>query len=146
MRRPLLLLALIWASFIVIIPFAAMGDTSFLHIASHLIQLPLLGAAALLAWRLRRAATTRAQRVLGWVLSVTVPVAFVCILLELAVAVVRLGQDGWANKDTADIWQEGPHFVIANLTVPSMMLSMLAVLILVVVVAVQSRRRLEPVG
>lgn len=39
MRRPLILLALIWSTFIAIFPFAAAGDTSFLHIGSHLIQL-----------------------------------------------------------------------------------------------------------
>lgn len=94
MRRPLILLALIWATFIAIFPFAAAGDTSFLHIESHLIQLGLLGPAALVAWRFRRAATTRTQRVLGWILSVTVPLAFACVLAELVTAIVRLAQDG----------------------------------------------------
>lgn len=99
MRRPLILLALIWATFVVIFPFAAAGDTSFLHIGSHLIQLALLGPAALVAWRFRQAATTRAQRALGWILSVTVPLAFACVLAELVTAIApprpgRLGQQG----------------------------------------------------
>lgn len=146
MRRPLLLLVLIWASFIVIFPFAAAGDTSFHHIAAHLVQLPLLGIATVIAWRFRGEATRTAQRVLGWVLSVTVPTAFAGVAGELAVAVMRLGQDGWVNKDTADMFEGGAHFAIANLTVPAMMLSMVAALALVVMVAVQGRRRLEAVG
>lgn len=145
MRRPLILLALIWATFVVIFPFAAAGDTSFLHIGSHLIQLALLGPAALVAWRFRQAATTRAQRALGWILSVTVPLAFACVLAELVTAIARLAQDGWVNKDTADIWEHGTHFHIANITVPAMMLSMLTALVLVVTASVQGRRRLESV-
>lgn len=146
MGRPLYLLGLIWASFLVILPFAAFGDTSFLHIASHLVQLPLLAAASVLAWRSRRAAVGQAQRILTWVLSVSVPVAFLAILAELAIAVLRLREDGWVNRDTADVWEEGPHFVVANLTVPAMMLSMLTVLALVITALLTGRRRLEPVG
>ena len=146
MRHSLLLLALIWASFLVIFPFAAAGDTSVLHIGSHLIQLALLGAASVVAWRSRSASTARTQRIVVGILAVTVPVAFVCILAELAVAVVRLGQDGWVNRDTADVWEEGPHYVITSVTIPAMMLSMAAVVVLVILVAVQRRRAHTPVA
>jgi hypothetical protein len=101
--------------------------------------------ATVVAWRSRQATATRAQQVLIWILSVTVPLAVLGIALELLTAVVRLGQDGWVNRDTADVWVQGPHAVVANLTIPSLMISMLAVLVLVVTVAVQGRRRLESV-
>ena len=145
MQRPLLMLALIWVSFLLVFPFAAQGDTSYLHISAHSLQLPLLGFATALVWRSRQAAATRAQQVLIWILSVTVPLAVLGVALELLTAVVRLGQDGWVNRDTADVWVQGPHAVVANLTIPSLMISMLAVLVLVVTVAVQRRRRLESV-
>lgn len=145
MQRPLLLLGLIWVSFLLVFPFAAQGDTSYLHISAHSLQLPLLVLAMVGAWRSRQATTTRAQKVLTWILSVSVPLAALGIALELLTAVVRLGQDGWVNKDTADVWVQGPHAVVANLTIPSLMLSMLAVLALVVTTGMQGRRRLERV-
>jgi hypothetical protein len=145
-RIPLILLGLVWAAFLTLFPFAAAGDTSFLHIAAHLVQLPLLLGATVLAWRHRRATVTRAQRMLGWVLSVSVPAAVLGVTLELVTAVVRLAEDGWVNKDTADVFVRGPHAVVATLTVPSMMLSMLGALALVAVAAVQGRRRLETVA
>lgn len=143
MRTPLTLLGLVWIAFLTIFPFAAAGDTSFLHIAAHLVQLPLLVVATLVAWRQRRGATTRVQRALGWVLSVSVPAAVVGVGLELVTAVVRLAEDGWVNKDTADVFECGPHAVVASLTIPSMMISMIAVLALVLVVGL---RRRSPVG
>jgi hypothetical protein len=142
-RTPLTLLGLVWIAFLTIFPFAAAGDTSFLHIAAHLVQLPLLVVATRLAWRQRRGATTRVQRALGWVLSVSVPAAVVGVGLELVTAVVRLAEDGWVNKDTADVFESGPHAVVASLTIPSMMISMIAVLALVLVVGL---RRRSPVG
>jgi heme/copper-type cytochrome/quinol oxidase subunit 2 len=145
-RTPLILLGLVWIAFLVIFPFAAAGDTSFLHIGAHLVQLPLLLAATLLAWRQRRAAVTRAQRMVSWVLSVSVPAAVVGVGLELVTAVVRLAEDGWVNQDTADVWERGPHAVVASLTIPSMMVSMLAVLALAVTTAVQGRRHSETDG
>ena len=67
---------------------------------------------------------------------------------EVAQALDRLGregvhrlEDGWENKDTADIWVEGPHAIIANITVPAILLSMLTMLVLLLTVAVQERRR-----
>ncbi|HRA03811.1 MAG TPA: hypothetical protein PK963_00325, partial [Arachnia sp.] len=53
MSRPLTLLALVWAPFLSIFVFASQGDTSALHIASHLLALALLIPASLLAWRMR---------------------------------------------------------------------------------------------
>ena len=143
MRTPLTLLGLVWIAFLTIFPFAAAGDTSFLHIAAHLVQLPLLVAATLLAWRQRRRATTRVQHALGWVLAVSVPAAVVGVGLELVTAVVRLAEDGWVNRDTADVFESGPHALVASLTGPSMMFSMLAVLAPVRVVGL---RRRSPVG
>lgn len=145
MKRPLLLLALVWASFLVFLPFAAAGDTSLLHISAHVIQLPMLIFAVLAVWRFRATATTRTPRVLGWVLSVTLPLAVVAISVELISALVRLGQDGWVNRATPDIWETGVHYWAASLAVPALMLSMLAVLVLVLTSAVQGRRRLESV-
>lgn len=143
MRTPLTLLGLVWIAFLTVFPFAAAGDTSFLHIAAHLVQLPLLVVATLVAWCQRRGATTRVQSALGWVLSVSVPGAVVGVGLELVTAVVRLAEDGWVNKDTADVFESGPHAVVASLTIPSMMISMIAVLALVLVVGL---RRRSPVG
>ncbi len=140
MRIPLVLLALVWTAFVVIFPFAAAGDTSYLHIGAHLVQLPLLLLATALAWRYRRTAVTRPQRALGWVLSVSVPAAVVGVGLELVTAVVRLAEDGWVNQDTADVFEEGPHAAVASLTIPSLMISMVAVLALVVVASVRGRR------
>ena len=42
MSRPLTLLALVWAPFLSIFVFASQGDTSALHITSHLLALALL--------------------------------------------------------------------------------------------------------
>lgn len=145
MRHLLLLLGLVWAAFLTIIPFAALGDTSYLHITAHLVQLPLLAAATVLAWRQRGSAASSAQRALGWVLSVSIPAAALGVGLELVTAVVRLRDDGWVNLDTADVWERGPHAVVANLTIPSLIISMLVALALVVTTAVQGHRRLERV-
>lgn len=144
MHRPLLLAALVWASFLIILPFAAAGDTSYLHIGSHLIQLALLGVASVIAWRFRGTATATGPRVMGALLALSVPAAFVCILAELVVAVMRLGHDGWVNRDTADVWEEGPHFAISAVTIPAVMISMAVSAVLVIAVAVQARRRREP--
>lgn len=146
MRHPFLLLGLVWAAFLVIFPFAAQGDTSYLHITAHLVQLPLLGVATALVWRSRRSMPHRAQRSLGWVLSVSVPAAAVGVILELVTAIVRLRDDGWVNRDTADVWEHGTHAMVANLTIPSLMISMLLTLVLVVTAAVQNRRRPEQGG
>ena len=62
---------------------------------------------------------------------------------ELATALARFADDGFVNRDTADVWVSGPHFHAANVTIPSMMLAMVTVLVLAVTVAVQGRSRKE---
>ncbi len=146
MKRPVLIAVLAWAAFFAFIFFASLGDSSFPHIAAHVVQLALLVPAVRLIWQMKKVLPTRLQRVLSWSLSVTLPLAVVGISIELVAAVVRLGQDGWVNKETHDIWEHGAHMWAANLTVPSLMLSMVASLVLVAAAAIQRRRRLEPVG
>lgn len=131
MNRPLLLAALVWLPFVSIFGFAALGDRSHPHLAFHVVALGLLLPAAVLAWRTRSTAATRTRRALGWVLVVSVPVAVVGHLLELAVAVERFAADGWVDRDTSDLWVSGPHQWAANVTIPAMMLSMLVSLALV---------------
>ena len=141
MRRVSLLTALVLATFIAFITFASLpGDTSLQHTGAHVVQLPLIGTAAVYAWRIRPEAVKRAQKVMLWIVSVTTPLAFIGIAGELVTAIIRFGEDNWENKDTADIWVEGPHAIIANMTVPAVMLSILTALILLVTVAVQERR------
>ena len=144
MSRPLTLLALVWAPFLSIFVFASQGDTSALHISSHLLALALLVPATVLVWRMRPEAPTAASRWILSLMSATVPIAVLGHVGELAVAIQRLARDGWVNRDTADIWVAGPHVWAANVTVPSMMASMLAVLVLAVATSVARRRRLEP--
>lgn len=145
MKRHWVLVALIWSPFLSIFGFASLGDSSYPHIAFHLFALALLVPAAVLARRAGSATASRTQRVLGRVLFVSLPLAVLGHLLELGAAVVRFGQDGWVNRDTADVWEEGPHLWASNLTVPVMMVSMLAVGALAVATELRSRRRLEPV-
>jgi hypothetical protein len=54
----------------------------------------------------------------------------------------RLVDEDWANVETDDIFEEGLHAWAANLTVPMMMISMLAALALFVVTVVQGRSAL----
>jgi len=131
MSRPLTLLALVWAPFLSIFVFASQGDTSALHISAHILALALLVPASLLAWRMRREAPGRASRWILTILAGSVPVAVLGHAGELAVAVLRLAEDGWVNLDTADIWGHGPHVTIASVTIPAMMLSMLLTVALV---------------
>lgn len=141
MSRPLTVLALVWVPFLSIFFFAAQGDTSALHISSHLLALALLIPAAIMVWRLRSAATRGVRRWTLLVLAVSVPAAVVGHTGELAVAVVRLAQDGWVNLDTHDVWEAGPHMWIANLTIPAMMLSMVASVVLVLTTALGRGRQ-----
>ena len=124
MSRPLTLLALLWVPFLSIFAFASQGDTSALHIASHLFALALLVPASVLVWRMRSEARTTSSRWILTALLVTVPVAVLGHLGELVVAVDRLAQDGWVNRDTADIWEHGPHVTISTVTIPAVMLSL----------------------
>lgn len=143
MRRALLVVALVWVPFLSIFGFAAIGDSSHPHIAFHLVAIPLLVSAFVVCRRLRHEGG-RAVRVVTSVLLVTVALAVAGHLAELAVALARFAQDGFANRDTADLWEHGPHVWASNVTVPAMMLSMLGSVVLVVVGAVARRRRPEP--
>lgn len=103
-------------------------------------------ALTLLAWaliELRRTArllpTGRLRRVLTLVLFVSLLLAMVGHGVELVAAMARLVEEGWANVDTDDIFEEGVHAWAANLTVPMMMISMLTALALVVVTTVHRR-------
>jgi len=133
MSRPLTLLALVWAPFLSIFVFASQGDTSALHISAHLLALALLVPATVLVWRMRPEAPTAASRWVLSLMSATVPIAVLGHVGELAVAIQRLARDGWVNRDTADIWEQGPHVTISNVTIPALMLSMLLTAALVVV-------------
>ena len=132
MSRRLTLLALVWAPFLSIFAFASQGDTSALHIASHLLALALLIPASLLAWRTARRSTSRGSRWILTALSVSVALAVLGHAGELYVAVHRLAKDGWVNLDTADVWEHGPHVTIASVTIPAMMVSMLLTIVSVV--------------
>lgn len=150
MKRPLVLVALVWVPFVSIFGFAspaladAVGD-SHPHVAFHVFSPALLVGALVLARRMVHEAATRSQRVLLRVLLVTVSVAVVGNLVELVAAVRRLAADGWQSLRTPDVF-EGPglHQVGANLTIPGLMVSMLLVLAFALTAALQGRRRLEP--
>jgi hypothetical protein len=148
MRLPLLVLALTWVPFLSLFAFASpavsgsLGD-SYPHIAFHLFSPALLATAFVVTRRFLRTAPTRLQRVLAGVLVVTLPLAVVGNILELATAVLRFAEDGWVSRPTPDIFETGAHAWAANITVPAHMLSMVTGLVLVVAVAVQGTRRLE---
>jgi hypothetical protein len=145
MRRLSLLTALIWTPFVSIFVFAAQGDNSFWHISFHLFALPLLSLACRVAWLVRQTAVSTVQRVLAGILRFTVPLAVLGHALELVTAVARLARDDWRNRDTADLWERGPHVWASSLTIPAMLISMVVVLVLTAFTAVQARRLLEPV-
>lgn len=138
-RRTLLLVALVWLPFLMLPAFAAFGDTSYPHIAFHLVAIPMLVGAAVLVRRLLAETRSTAQRWMLRALMLFVPLAVAGHLAELATAVARFAQDGFVNRDTADVWESGPHFHAANVTIPSMMLAMVTVLVLAVTAAVQAR-------
>lgn len=142
--RPWIIAALVWAPFLSVFVFASLGDTSALHITSHLLALALLVPAVVLVRKLRTAATTRTQRVCLTVLQWAVPLAIVGHSLELGIAVARLAGDGWANLDTADIWDHGPHVWAANVTVPATMVAMITTIVLAIVSGLATRRGPQP--
>lgn len=142
-RRHLLLIALIWLPFLMLPAFAAFGDTSYPHIAFHVVAIPMLVGAVVLVRRLRAGSASTAQRRICTALLIFVPLAVLGHVAELATALVRFAQDGFVNRDTADVWVSGPHFHAANVTVPSMMLAMVTVLVLAATAAVQSRSKKE---
>ena len=139
-RLILLLVALVWLPFVMLPAFAAaFGDTSYPHIAFHLLAIPILVAALVLARRLLALADSTAQRWMCLALTLFLGLGVLGHVAELATAVVRFAQDGFVNRDTADVWQSGPHFWAANVTIPSMMLAMVTVVVLAVTVALQGR-------
>lgn len=140
-RRMLLLVVLVWLPFVMLPLFAAFGDTSHPHLAFHLLAIPVLVAALLLARRLLADIDSTAGRWMGRTLLLFVGLGVVGHVAELATAVVRFAEDGFVNRDTADVWESGPHFWAANLTIASLMLAMVTVLVLAVTVAVQERAR-----
>lgn len=153
MKRPLVLLALVWVPFVLIFGFAApplvdaLGD-SHPHIAFHLVSGSALAAAFVGVRRRLRDVRSGVQRVLMRVLLVTLPLAVLGNALELLAAVRRLAADGWVSRRTEDLFgpDGGLHAVAANLTVPAHMVSMVVTLAVVVVHVVHGRRRLESVS
>jgi hypothetical protein len=148
-RRILLLVALIWLPFLMLPAFAATGDTSYPHIAFHVLAIPMLVGAVVLTRRLLGETRSTARRRMLRALLLFVPLAVIGHLAELATAVARFVQDGFVNRNTADVWESGPHFHAANVTIPSMMLAMVTVLVVAVTVLVQERSTKEsrtPVG
>ena len=148
-RRILMLVALIWLPFLMLPAFAAFGDTSYPHIAFHVLAIPMLVGAVVLTRRLLVETDGTARRWMLRALLLFVPLAVIGHVAELATAIARFAQDGFVNRNTADVWEAGPHFHAANITIPSMMLAMVTVLALAVTTAVQRRSRREsstPVG
>ena len=143
MRRALLVVALVWVPFLSIFGFAAIGDSSHPHIAFHLVAIPLLVGAFVVLRRLRRDGGRTVRRVAA-VLVVTVALAVAGHVAELAVAVARFAEDGFRNRDTADLWEHGLHVWASNLTVPAMMLSMVGSLVLVAATGLARRRTSDP--
>jgi hypothetical protein len=145
--RPWLIVALVWTPFVSLGVFAAAfwGGDSYSHVLFHVVAVTLLGW----AWvELRRSehllSTGRLQRVLIRVLIASLPLAIVGHTVELVTALVRLVEEGWANVDTEDIFEEGVHSWVANLTVTMMMISMLSALALALATAVQRRHGSDP--
>ena len=134
-HRRWLLPALVWAPFMSLFVFAAAfwGGDTYTHVLFHVLALTLLGWALI---ELRRTArlrsTSRLRRFLTFVLFVSLPLAILGHGVELVTALARLGEEGWANVDTDDIFEEGVHAWAANVTVPMMMISMLTALALVI--------------
>lgn len=143
-----LLPALVWAPFVSLFVFAAAfwGGDTYSHALFHVFALALLGWALIELRRIARMRSTRRlRRVLTVVLFVSLPLAILGHGVELVTALVRLVEEGWANVDTDDIFEEGAHAWAANITVPMMMISMLSALALVVVTTVQRRKGSDPV-
>jgi hypothetical protein len=137
-----LLLALVWAPFLSLFVFAAAfwGGDTYSHVLFHVLALALLGWAFVELRAVRVTSTSRIRRVLTLVLSASLPLAILGHGAELVTAVARLVEEGWANVDTDDVFEEGVHAWVANFTVPMMMLSMLTTLALTIVITIQGRR------
>lgn len=140
-RRILLLITLVWLPFLMLPAFASFGDTSYPHIAFHVLAIPMLVGAVVVTRRVLGETDSTARRWMLRALLLLLPLAVAGHVAELATAIVRFAQDGFVNRDTADIWVSGTHSHAANLTIPSMLLAMVTVLALAVTVAVQGRSR-----
>jgi hypothetical protein len=142
-HRRWLLPALVWAPFLSLFVFAAAfwGGDTYSHVLFHVLALTLLAWALI---ELRRTArllpTDRLRRVLTLVLFVSLALAIGGHGVELVAAMARLVEEGWANVDTDDIFEQGVHAWAASLTVPMMMISMLTALAVVVVTTVHRRK------
>lgn len=123
-----------------------LGRRHLLTLLFHILALALLGWALI---ELRRTArlpsTSRSRRVVTLVLFASLLLAIMGHVVELVTALARLVEEGWANVDTEDIFEEGLHAWAAKLTVPMMMLSMLTALALVIVTTVQHRKGTDSV-
>ncbi len=144
LRRLYLLSALIWLPFLLLFVFASFGNTSLLHISHHTLSVAVLAPAVVIAWRQRRVASTRTTRVLATALAVVLPVGALGHGVELVIALARYAADGFANLDTTDLFEHGPHATVATVTAPAMLASMLLVVSLSVTTAVHGRRRPAP--
>ena len=140
-RRILLLVALVWLPFLMLPAFASFGDTSYPHIAFHVLAIPMLVGAFVVARRLLAGTDSTARRWMLRALLLFLTLAVVGHVAELATAIARFAQDGFVNRNTADVWESGPHFHAANVTIPSMMLAMITVVVLAVTATVQGRSR-----
>ncbi len=138
MPRPLLVLTLVWVPFLSIFGFAALGDSSYPHLAFHVVAVACLVAALVVLVRLRRTSGPLARGV-ALVVTATVAVAVLGHVAELATALDRFAADGFRNRDTSDLWEHGPHQRAADVTVPAMMASMVGTVVLAV--AARSGRR-----
>jgi uncharacterized metal-binding protein len=140
------LLALIWTPFISIFVFAAAfwGGDTYSHVVFHVLAIGLLGG-ALIELRRHRSliAAGLVGRALTGILAVSLPLAILGHTAELVTAVARLADEDWANVDTDDLFETGMHATAANVTVPTMMISMLSVLILTTLPSTRSGRRDE---
>lgn len=127
--------ALVWIPFLSLFVFAAAfwGGDTYSHVLFHVVALALLLVALTRLRALRTVGGRRLGRAAAVVLSVSVPLAIVGHAVELAAAVVRLVDEGWANVDTDDLFERGVHAWAANVTVPMMMTSMLVSVALAVV-------------
>lgn len=141
-NRRWLLLALVWAPFLSLFVFAGAfwGGDTYSHVLFHVLAIGLLGWAFAELRSGRVSSSSRTQRVLTRVLFVSLPLAIVGHGAELVTAVARLVEEGWANVDTEDLFEEGVHAWVANITVPTMMISMLTTLALVFATAVHRRK------
>lgn len=142
MSHPILrLVGLVWLPFLTLPVFASFGDTSHPHIAFHVLAIPLLVAALVLARRVLADDGSTTRRWLRRTLTLFLVLGVLGHVAELATAVVRFAEDDFVNRDTADLWQSGAHFWVATFTVPAMLLAMLTVLVVAVTLSVQGRSR-----